>query len=84
MDLDNHEFYRHRVNNMLAQKKSILFERQKAFPDEESFANIINTDMAIETFKTLLPTQEECLQSVDILKSLYDGKDYIGPSLGNL
>jgi hypothetical protein len=63
---------------MLDQKRTILLERRKAWPEEAQFN--MPDEIAISTFKALLPAPEECLKAVELLKKLYDGKDYLGPA----
>jgi hypothetical protein len=83
MGLTEDDFFISRARAMLASKKTLLMERLSNFPAQPGISKPTDIKQATEIFRRSLPSRDECLKAIDTLKNLYDGNDYIGPSIAS-
>jgi hypothetical protein len=82
MNLSPHDFFVSRAKAVMDIKKSFHADRLGKFPPlPPGISSRAAATLATEIFKLSLPSKAECLRAVETLKALYDGNDYVGPSV---
>jgi hypothetical protein len=82
MNLSPDDFFVSRAKAVMDIKKSFHADRLGKFPPlPPGVSSRAAATLATQIFKLSLPSKAECLRAVETLKALYDGNDYVGPSV---
>lgn len=68
--------YRDHIEFLRQAKRTVTMERLRALNDIGDLVRLVDAGKAISNFKSLLPKQDECMQAVKVLMSLYSSSDH--------